>query len=300
MNRGVYFVLATAVISGFAIFVNKIGVTGIDASVYTLAKNLVAGLLLFSLIIGVKKFKELRALKKGQWIRLATIGLVGGSIPFVLFFTGLQLTTAARGAFIHKSMFIFIAVFAVFFLKEKLSKKILIPAVLLLVGNALFLNLPSGLETGDLLILAATLFWAVEIIISKHTLRAISPSVVGFGRMFFGAIFMLVYLVATGGINQAGSLLANWPWVLITGGILFLYVSTFYTGLKTVKAHVAASVLLLGSPITTLLSVAFLDGSLSMGHLVGTVFIVSGVAVMVYVSERLPDRFVAKAHNGGI
>jgi len=289
MDRGFYFIFATAVVSGFAIFVNKIGVTGIDAGVYTLGKNLVAAVLLFSLVFGIGKFSELKKLKKKEWIRLATIGFFGGSVPFLLFFTGLQMTSAARGAFIHKSMFIYIAILAAFFLREKLGKKILIPACLLLAGNALFLNLPMGLGTGDALILLATLFWAVEITISKHTLRSISPAIVGFGRMFFGAIFLLVYLVITGGLSNSAPLIENWPWLLLTGSILFLYVATFYTGLKTVKAHVAASILLLGSPITTLLSAIFLEGTLSLSHIMGTLLIISGVVSMVYVSNKIPS-----------
>ncbi len=294
MARGVYLVLATAVISGVSIFVNRVGVSGINASVYTWSKNLITALLLFALILFVRKFRELRVLGRRDWLRLAAIGLFGGSIPFLLFFNGLQMTTAARGAFIHKTMFIYVAVLAALLLKERLGKRILIPATLLLAGNAIFLNLPLGLGMGDLLILLATLFWAVEVIISKHTLSTLSPSIVAFGRMFFGAVFLLIFLTATGSIAEAGSLVGHWPWVLLTSGFLFLYVITFYTGLQTVKAHVATSILLLGSPITTLLSATLMNGTILPGHILGTAFLISGVVTMVFLSGRIPEGIMTK------
>src|SRR3990172_755192 len=111
-SKGMLLVFATAIISGFAIFINSYGVKSFDPYLYTFLKNLVVALFLVGLLLGLKEFKQLKKLKKKDWLLLAIIGLIGGSIPFLLFFKGLSLTTAASGSFVHKTMFIYVAILA--------------------------------------------------------------------------------------------------------------------------------------------------------------------------------------------
>src|SRR4030043_1493583 len=157
-SKGIILVMSTAVISGFAIFVNKLGVGEFNPYLFAFLKNFLVALLLVGLLLGLKEFKNLKKLTKKDWLILTIIGLVGGSIPFLLFFKGLSLTTAANGAFIHKTMFIYVAVLAAVFLKEKISNRLYFAGALLLIGNFYFLNfLPYGAREGDILIIAATI-----------------------------------------------------------------------------------------------------------------------------------------------
>jgi drug/metabolite transporter (DMT)-like permease len=281
--KGISLVFATAVISGFAIFVNKFGVAGFDPYLYTFLKNaLVAGFLV-ALLLGIKEFSFLKKLKKKDWFLLTTIGLIGGAIPFLLFFKGLSMTLAASGSFIHKTMFIYVAVLAVVFLKEKISNRLLIAGVLLLMGNLYFLKfLPVGLQVGDLLVFAATLFWATENVISKHALKTLSPRVVAFGRMGIGSVFIALFLLFTGGFSTVSSLTTlHWQWVLISGVILFGYVITWYTGLKYINVSTATIILLLGSPITSFLVFIFQGQGFSLHQLIGAALLVFGVGIAV-------------------
>jgi len=286
-KRGLLFILFTALISGVSIFINKFGVSGIDSGIFTFSKNIVVALFLFAGIVFLKEFKNLKMLSFKQWKRLVLIGFVGGSVPFLLFFKGLQMTTGAAGSFIHKTMFVYVAVLAMLFLKEKLSKKILIPAVLLLAGNALLLKFVwNAFGIGELLILIATLFWAVENVISKHALKELEPKLIGFGRMFFGSLFILIYLTLTNQISLIlGLNLSQVYWILLTSAFLFLYVFTWYNGLKDVKVTTATSVLLLGSPITTLLSYLFLGTALSLSQAIGMLLLSVGIISMVLFVE---------------
>ncbi|MBD3164103.1 EamA family transporter [Candidatus Woesearchaeota archaeon] len=288
MKRGLVFVLFTAVISGCAIFINQFGVKGIDSTVFTFSKNLVVSLLLLAIILGFREFRNLKKLGRKEWLSLIFIGFVGGSIPFILFFKGLQLSTGAVGSFIHKSMFIFVAVLAILFLKERLSVKILVPAVLLLAGNFFLLNLASfEMTLGAFLVFMATLFWSVETVISKKVLESIQPKILAFGRLFFGSLFIMVYMAFTNKLAFIPTLsFAQLSWILISAPFLLLYVITWYTGLKEIKAATAASVLLLGCPITTLLSFIFLGKALTIMQAAGILLIVAGVISMVVLSER--------------
>ncbi len=238
MKRGVILVLFTALISGSAIFINQFGVKGIDSTVFTFTKNIAVAMFLLAIIMG---FKEYRSISARDWLSLLLIGLIGGSIPFILFFKGLQMSSGAAGSFIHKTMFIFVAVIAMIFLKERLSKKIIIPASILLIGNYLLLNAGSfELGLGSLFVFIATLFWAVENVISKKALERIEPKTLAFGRMFFGSLFILIYMAFTSKVSLLGKIgLNELGWIAISAVFLLLYVITWYTGLRDVKVTTA-------------------------------------------------------------
>ncbi|MBC8495297.1 DMT family transporter [archaeon] len=279
MKKGLWLVFFTAIISGISIFINAFGVQGINPFVFTGAKNLVVGILLLSIIFFAKDFKSLKKLKVRDWRNLSLIGLVGGSIPFLLFFKGLQLATPAQGSFVHKTMIVWVAIFALFFLKEKLNFKIVIGAIALLAGNFLLLKLSSfDLTLGIWLIFLATLFWTAEIIISKRVLTTLSGNTVAFGRMFFGSVFIMIFLLATNQFSIAFTLSSTqFIWIFVTSAFLLGYVLTFYNGLKTVNASTAVAILAVGSVVTTLLNLIFLDKLITLSQIAGLILLVVGV-----------------------
>jgi len=281
MKKGILLVLATAIISGFSIFINQFGVSVINPYVFTGLKNIVVALFICCLLLAMKDWRFLKSLSKKYWLLLVAIGLIGGSIPFLLFFKGLSLTTAVQGSFIHKTMFIYVMVFAILFLKERINKKLIFGSLLLLLGNAFLLKfIPHSLGTGDLLILLATLFWAIESVVSKHVLRELPARVVAWGRMFFGSIFILAFLAGSGQLFLIGILkISQISWVAITSVFLFGYVITWYAGLKHVPVSVATSILLLGAPITTLLTFIY-SGAISLMQIVGIVFALFGILII--------------------
>jgi len=280
-NKGILLVFGTAIISGFAIFINSFGIKGFDPYLYTFLKNAVVAVFLVSLLLGAKEFKQIKNLKKKDSFILGVIGLVGGSIPFLLFFKGLAMTSAASGGFIHKTMFIYVAIFASLFLKEKISSRLFIAGALLLMGNLYFLRfLPYNFQAGDLLVLAAAFFWAVENIISKYALRTLSPRIVAFGRMGIGSGFIFLFLLFTGSFTSFSSLTPlHWQWVFFSSIILFGYVITWYSGLRHINVSTATIILLLGSPITTLLTFIFQGKGFSLHQLIGVGLLIFGVGL---------------------
>lgn len=285
MNTGYLLVLLTALVSGVSIFLNKFGVEGINPYVFTFSKNVLVVLFLISALIFFREFKILRNLRKTQWLKLVAIGFFGGSVPFLLFFKGLSLSSSATSSLIHKSMFVFVAVLAVFFLKERLNKTFIAAAGLLFAGNFLLLNAKAfSFNAGDLLIVFAVLLWSVETIISKHALKELPSMIVAFGRMFFGVLFIFIFLTASGNILPLASLSASQlSWIFFTATLLLLYVITWYAGLKKISASSAASILVLGSAITTTLSAVY-AASFSWFDLAGILLISSGVFIAVAYS----------------
>jgi len=256
LGKGELLVIATAIISGFSIYLNKFAVSGMNAGAFVFLKAIVVSMLVLSVIVAFKKFESLKRLSGNDWKKLAIIGFTGGGLAFLLFFKGLALTSAANAGFLHKTMFAFAGLLAVIFLKEKIDKKLLIAGLLAFVALfALFSSQFSSFGFGDLMILAAVLVWSAELILSKKALERIDGNTVAFGRMFFGSIFILAYLAVSGEISGIAFLNASQlVWVLITSTLLTGYILTFYNGLKETSVSKATLILLAAIPITSMLS----------------------------------------------
>ena len=293
-GKGAYFALVAAIISGFSIYINKFAVVRIeDPFVFTAAKNLMVAASLFALLILPKALPELRSLSRNQWLTLGAIGCFGGGIPFLLFFYGLSLSTAASAALIHKTLFIWVAILAVFFLGERPGKIHIVALLALVGGNVLLLGWPGSLPVGEgsLLVLAATILWAIEAIVAKKAMARMSTNVAAFGRMFFGALVMLAYLALTGKLTIVASFSGQQiGWVALTGIFLLGYVTVYYTALKHAPASIVASILVLGSVITSLLY-AILDArSYSLDQVAGMLLIVTAAMVLWQVTRRIRVR----------
>jgi drug/metabolite transporter (DMT)-like permease len=281
-NRGIAFILMTALVSGISIFLNKYAVGGMNAFVFTTMKNTIVALLLVSLILILGELKNLKKLDFRQWGQLALIGLVGGSVPFLLYFYGLKLTSAINAGFIHKTLFVWVLIFGFLFLKEKINKELIIGAVLLLIGNFILFSKFSGFGLADAIILIAVILWGLENVLSKKFLEQSYGRIVAFGRMFFGSIIMLAFLAFTGQLNDIAALNTDQIiWIFVTGILLFFYVFFYYTGLKYVRASVAAALLALGQPITAVLSLVFSGTLISANDALGFVLIILGCGIIL-------------------
>ena len=158
---------------------------------------------------------------------MLVIGVIGGSVPFVLFFSGLAIASAPTAAFIHKTLFIWVVLLAVPFLGERLGWFPIAALGVLLAGQFLAAP-PTGVTwgTGETMILAATLLWAVEVVIARRLLLGSVPSpVLGAARLGIGLVVLIGYLGVTGRFSVVASLTATqWAWGLGTGALLAAYV----------------------------------------------------------------------------
>jgi drug/metabolite transporter (DMT)-like permease len=283
---GLLLVLLTAIISGISTFANAYAVHGTSSDAFVTVRNLaVAGFILPLVVLARRRF--VTPLRRVDWARLVAIGVVGGGIPFLLFFHGLALATAAGGgltaSFLYRTLFLMATVLGVVYLKEHFHPRVAIAAGLLLGGNYLLLSLTAPVWTdGTLYVVAATALWAVEYTISKRALRDLPSGVVAFGRMGIGAAFLVGYLGFTSQFGAVRALSAGqWEWVIISAVLLAAFVGTWYSGLRRVDLGVATSVLVLGFPVTWLLSVVIAGSSFTLAQAAGAAAVVGGVVVVV-------------------
>jgi len=87
INSATILALAAAAISGTNNFLAKIAVTAIkDPIIYTTLKNAIVAVGLIGIVLVFKKWSEIKSLKMGQLAMLFVIGIIGGSVPFALYF----------------------------------------------------------------------------------------------------------------------------------------------------------------------------------------------------------------------
>ena len=291
VGPGVLLVLVTAFISGVSTFVNAYAVQGTSSDAFVTVRNVVVAAAFLPVAFVATRSLRAPALRPVDWGRLVVIGLIGGAIPFLLFFHGLQIATAAGGAatasFGYRTLFLWATVFGVVFLHERFHWRVALGAALLLAGSVLMLSLTSPIWTnGTAYVLAATVLWAGEYTVSKRALRDLPSATVVLGRMGFGALFLVGYLSLTVQWGTvAGFSGSQWAWVGISAALLGAFVASFYPGLKRVDLGTATSALVLGFPVTFALAVLVQGSRFTLGEAAGALAVVAGVGIVVGLAQ---------------
>lgn len=262
MHRGVGYALVAMVISGVSVFVNKYAIEVISpALTFTATKNAGVGLLVLGLILVSGKWRKLGTLTRGELLKLGLIGVIGGSIPFYLFFTGLAQIPAVNAQLINKSLVMWVALLAIPLLHEKINLW-QVGAIGLIYSSNLIVGGFGGFQfsSGELMVLVATMFWAVEHVIAKKVLDGVDADLVTGARMAFGSAILLVaaQISSPGSLGQVLSLEgAQWVWLAVTAGMLFGYVMSWYRAIKYAPVTLVTTVLVGATVVTNVLSAVF-------------------------------------------
>ena len=265
-TAGILLALATAAISGVAVFVNGYAVKHFgDATAYTTTKNGVAAVFLLLLALPVLRRPPVerpfsRPRTRRHWLGLVAVGVVGGSIAFVLFFEGLARASSTEAAFIHKTLVIWVALLAVPLLGERLSWAHWAAIALLLAGQAVLVG-DAGTVTlgaGEVMIFGATLLWSVEVVLVKSLLSELAAPTLAAARLGLGLLVLLGFVIVSDRWGEiAGYGAEQWAWALLTGLILAGYVATWYAALARAQAVDVTAVLVLAAVVTALLNAGF-------------------------------------------
>jgi drug/metabolite transporter (DMT)-like permease len=298
MRKGVALALIAAVVSGVSVFINGIAIKLADPLAYTLIKNLGAFVFLAAIIFAFSEYRHFRSLSKRQWGMLALIGIVGGSVPFVMFFWGLKLGGAAVSSFIFRSLFIFAAITGYFILKEKPEPRDVAAGFIILIGNALLVSGDVALGPGPLLVLGATALWSVEYALSRKVMSDVHPRAVMASRMFFGSLVLMSFLFSTGSLGTLSDISAQaFEWLALTSLLLGAFLMSWYACLRHLPLLKAASIFALGGLVTVALEAAFLGKAVTPAEGAGLLFILLGVAL---VAAGISEAMRSAAPSAGV
>lgn len=286
-SLGIQLALCAAVISGFSVFINGIAVSSVDPSIYTTLKGVLSFAIIGCVLLMAGQAKEIRSLSRKQWGTLILIGLIGGSVPFLMFFTGLKLGGAAVSSFIYRSLFIFAGVFGFLILKERPQPRDIAAGLILLAGNAILVSGSLGMGLGQWLVLGATVLWALEYTISRKAISDIHPRIVMAGRMFFGSLALIAFLALNGSLGAVLSIAAEpmaLMWLTLTSCILAAFLIAWYSALKRLPVLKAASIFCLGGVVTAGLNLAFLGQGVSFIQAISLALIMAGVCAAIGIA----------------
>ena len=217
------------------------------------------------------------------------MAIIGGSVPFVLFFEGLARAQSTQAAFIQKTLVIWVALLAVPFLRERLRWPHAVAIALLLAGQAWLAGNAGHVAfgSGEAMILAATLLWAVEIVYVKRLMDTFDPQLLATARMALGAVLLIAWVLdhRQGQGNCCSMSGLQWRWVLLTGVLLTGYVGTWYAALARAQAVDVTAVLVFGAVITALLGGA--AGSVSI-NVPALLLVAAGCGVIAWTALRAP------------
>jgi drug/metabolite transporter (DMT)-like permease len=289
VRTGLWLALAAAVVSGVAVFVNGYGVRAVpDATVYTTAKNLVAAIVLMGLFLTRPARRPVRPTPR-QLAGLAAVAVIGGSTAFVLFFEGLARASSTQSAFIQKTLVVWVALLAVPLLGERLGLMQLVAIAALVGGQAV---LAGGIDqvrfgTGEWLVLAATLLWAVEVVLARWLLRDLPAPTLAVARMGGGVLLLLGWVAVSGRWHLlAGLSGTGWAWAAGTGVILAGYVALWFTALAAAPAVDVTAVLVVAAVITGGLNVMVKGTAMTTLTGLGMATVLAGVALVMAAARE--------------
>jgi drug/metabolite transporter (DMT)-like permease len=282
-----------AMVSGVSVVINSYGVRAVpDATVYTTAKNLVAAIILLGFATALGRPTGAPApsprLRPAQLMGLGAVAVVGGSVPFVLFFEGLARASSSQASFIHKTLIIWVAALAIPLLHERLRGLHVIAIATLLAGQAVLAGGLVGFQfdRGEWLILGATLLWSVEVVLVKWLLRGVRARTVAVVRMAAGATLLIGWVVATGRLSVlAGLDTAGWMWAALTGVVLAGYVALWFSALALAPAVDVTAVLVVAVAVTGAVNAA-VNGTAITGDTRTGILVVLIGAVIAVVAAR--------------
>lgn len=253
-RRGYALAVLTMAISGVSIYVNSLGVRLFsDSTLYTALKNAIVGIALACpLVFSARVRRAYRRLSRPQWLLLLAVALIGGSLPYALYFRGLQLSTPVTASLIDHTQFLLVALLAALFLKERFRATLWAALVVLLIGLSLGLGVRAvRWDAGVPFLLAGTILFAVDFVVMKHLLGSVEPLTVMTFKMTLGSVLLFTFVAATGHAGMVPRLSAlQLAFAGVTGLILLAFTVSSVLGLRHASAT-AVTAIPAGSPIVT-------------------------------------------------
>lgn len=231
---------------------------------------------------------------------LMAIAFVGVTISISAQFVGTKLSTAHMGALITSASPAFIALFAVWLLKERLNWKQLSGILLATIGVIIVVGIPGEEDTassltGNLILLVAAVSWGLYTVLSKKATQRYSSLSVTTYAALFGLVFTSPAMVWELAVTPPSG---NWGWEIWMGVLYIGIISTagaFYLwnkGFELLQAGSGAGFFFIQPIVGGLLGWLLLNEHLGASYFVGACFIFTGVALsnLQQSQETVPDR----------
>ena len=208
----------------------------------------VVGLLVLLPIVGTS-WRKLLKLTRKQWFTIASVSLLSGALGTIMYTAALskvQFIPFSVVVLLQQLQPVFAIAAASIILKEPLSRKFILLAILALIAayGVSFPNLKVNLETGSgtaiaaLLAAGAAAAWGFSTALSKYSLRDTSFLHVTAARFALAPVFAFMFMTVLGDTSSMGSITGmQWGYIIaITFSTGMVALALYYFGLKRILA----------------------------------------------------------------
>ncbi|WP_456321291.1 DMT family transporter [Palaeococcus sp. (in: euryarchaeotes)] len=227
---------------------------------------LFASLILWILLIVSFRWVEIRE-NPSPLKKAFLMGFFGTALAYISYSYGARLSTAINASLITRSEVLFSFLLSWVFLREKITKKLISYAIIILLGLVLVITQGRAIEPhlGDLLLLLVPLFWQSGHVIAKRL--PYSPYTIATLRNTFGFLILLPFALLTG---MEFSRLA-----LAEGIIIALGQVIWYKSIKLINLSKATAIITPAPAVAIALGIV-LGESFTVYHATGFILITLG------------------------
>ncbi|BAU67339.1 hypothetical protein STA3757_47510 [Stanieria sp. NIES-3757] len=133
------FAILSAFFAALTTIFAKVGVEGVNSNLATAIRTVVILVIAWGLVYAEGTFQELLELNRQTLLFLILSGIATG-LSWLCYFRALQLGPASLVAPIDKSSLVLISLFAVLFLEEPLTVKMVVGTGLILIGTLVLIR----------------------------------------------------------------------------------------------------------------------------------------------------------------
>lgn len=270
-------------IAGGTHIVAKAVVRDVDAGTVTFIRTVVAAAGLFAIVrIRSGPFR----IERRDWWRLSLLGFLGVALNQYLYLYGMQFSTAANGALLYAATPIFVLVSARVITGELITRRKTFGILLAFIGISIVIfergvDFSSGYLFGNALILVAVMAWTLFTVLGKSMILKYGALSTTASMMLTGAVMFLPI-----GIPSALQFPFHQLTFLHWAGILYLAIGTsilgyflWYHALSRIEASKVAVFTNVQPVFATILSVIFLDYSITTAFVMGSILTIIAISI---------------------
>lgn len=230
----------------------------------------------------ISKFKNKKALK---YISAVTVFII--IIPSLFIFTGGRLTSGINTSILLQSEIVFTFLIYAIIKYEKITLIKVLGAIQVIIGTSFIVyNGTSGVNIGDFLIIAGTMFYPIGNIFAKKALKETTiPVIICLRSLFGGAILLMISLFfETYSFKDFTSYVNDYYFYMLVSGLLIYGISKalWYGGLRRMEVSKAILISVGGYPALSLLfAIIFLNEFPTVYQWVGFGIICVGIFAIV-------------------
>ena len=288
---GRIYTVAAAFLWGTSFVIVRWGLLYLRAFQFVALRFLVAFFIMFLIVSLNKELKSFSRLLLNKYVVFSSILNAGG---YIFQFLGQESTLATNASILVNTSAIFAALFAHYFLRERLNKlgafsiSLAIIGVVLLITGGTLESLFTKYFIGDIFCLLSGIVWGSYIVASKKITYEKHDS-----RALIAVWFLYTSLIATpfAVLEDPVKLTIN-AILAVTYLALFCSVLAFlfwYSGLKILEATTSSIYFLLEVLISAVLESIIFGLVLSIVKIIGAIFVIFGI-VMTDMSYQIKNR----------